>query len=246
MIATERLNLIPATPAHFAALGESEAALAALLGVSAAPEWLGFDAAREAMAQAGTYLDDHPEAAEWWTYWFVHTADAALIGLGGYKGAPAEGAVEIGYALAPGYRGQGLASEAARGLIGKAWREPAAIASSPTRSRSPMRPPRCWNGSASPIRARSSTPRMARSGGGRWQDPKPPTPRLATSSGQPQASRRPFTSPPIIAPQRPVVPPARQAARLETASPIHRGTDRSGPASPATPPRPRAPRASRA
>ena len=117
MIATARLRLIPATAAHFEALAESEARLAAALGVTAAEEWLEFDAARAAMAQAGEFLAEHPEAARWWTYWFVHAADARLIGLGGFKGAPAEGVVEIGYALAPAYRAQGLASEAAEGMI---------------------------------------------------------------------------------------------------------------------------------
>lgn len=124
MITTARLRLVPATSAHFAALDESEEALAASLGVQPAAEWLGFDAAREAMVQAGSHLLDHPEAADWWTYWFVHPGDARLIGLGGYKGAPAEGAVEIGYAVAPGYRGQGIAREAAQGLVDSAFADP--------------------------------------------------------------------------------------------------------------------------
>lgn len=117
MIATERLTLVPATGKHFAALAESETALANALGTTPAHDWLGFDAAQEAMAGAGDYLAQHPEAALWWTYWFVHSADTALIGLGGFKGAPADRAVEIGYALAPGYRGRGLATEAALAMV---------------------------------------------------------------------------------------------------------------------------------
>ncbi len=80
--------------------------------------------AREAMVQAGGWLADHPESAEWWTYWFVDPAAAMLVGLGGFKGAPAEGLVEIGYALAPGWRRRGLATEAARGMIGFALADP--------------------------------------------------------------------------------------------------------------------------
>jgi [ribosomal protein S5]-alanine N-acetyltransferase len=124
MIRTPNLDLIPATAAHFAALAQSEPALAAALGVAPAAEWLDFEAAREAMAHAGAWLAAHPEAASWWTHWFVHRADAALIGLGGFKGAPADGAVEIGYALAPGYRHRGLAAEAARGMLAFAWANP--------------------------------------------------------------------------------------------------------------------------
>ena len=37
----------------------------------------------------------------------------SLIGLGGFKGAPDHGQVEIGYEIAPGYRLRGLATEAA-------------------------------------------------------------------------------------------------------------------------------------
>jgi len=37
-----------------------------------------------------------------------------LIGLGGFCGPPANGVVEIGYAIAPGHRGSGWATDAAR------------------------------------------------------------------------------------------------------------------------------------
>jgi len=124
MLRSSRLDLIPATLAHFEALRTSESNLAAQLGVAAAHEWLGFEAAREALAQMALTLPADYEPSTWCTYWFVHRADAALIGLGGYKGAPADGAVEIGYTLAPGYRGQGLATEAARVMVERAFSEP--------------------------------------------------------------------------------------------------------------------------
>jgi [ribosomal protein S5]-alanine N-acetyltransferase len=70
-------------------------------------------------------LKANPAALPWWMHLFIHAADGALIGLGGYKGVPDEGgAVEIGYSLAPAYRGQGLATEAARGLIANALESP--------------------------------------------------------------------------------------------------------------------------
>jgi RimJ/RimL family protein N-acetyltransferase len=47
-----------------------------------------------------------------------HRGDNALIGFCGCKGAPDSGrAVEIGYGVAPGYRGRGLASEAVRAVV---------------------------------------------------------------------------------------------------------------------------------
>jgi RimJ/RimL family protein N-acetyltransferase len=95
-----------------------ERELAAMLKVSAADDWLGFDGAREAMPPSYEYLKAHPSALGWWTYLFIHKADRTLIGLGGFKGkADADGMVEIGYSIAPAYRRRGLASEAARAMI---------------------------------------------------------------------------------------------------------------------------------
>jgi ribosomal-protein-alanine N-acetyltransferase len=67
-------------------------------------------------------LKADPDMLGWWTYLFVHVEDGVLIGPGGYKGRPdEEGVVEIGYAIVPSYRGRGLATEAARGLINNAF-----------------------------------------------------------------------------------------------------------------------------
>jgi RimJ/RimL family protein N-acetyltransferase len=116
VIETERLRLIPAGHEHFAAMREGDAALGALLGVRVAQEWEGVAEFRDAIAGGGKFLEEHPDAVGWWTYLFVHKPDQTLIGVGGCKGAPKEGAAEIGYALAPAYRGRGLALEAATGL----------------------------------------------------------------------------------------------------------------------------------
>jgi RimJ/RimL family protein N-acetyltransferase len=125
MIQTPNLQLIPCELSHFAAIvKEDDAALASLLQVSLAEDWLGFPAAKEAMRPSFEYLKAHPSAFGWWTYLFLHTADCVLIGLGGFKGVPKEGVAEIGYAIAPAYRGRGLATEAARGMIDYAFSHP--------------------------------------------------------------------------------------------------------------------------
>lgn len=125
MIRTANLQLIPCELTHFEAMLRDENELAALLGVRPADGWLEFGAAKEAMQPSYEYLRAHPSALGWWTYLFVHTADKALVGLGGFKGEPdAEGVVEIGYSVAPGYRGRGLAAEAARGMIDYAFAHP--------------------------------------------------------------------------------------------------------------------------
>lgn len=125
MIETSRLQLLPCELSHFEAIIHDEAELAALLRVKLAPEWLGFPAASEAMRPAYEYLKSHPSALGWWTYLFIHKADRALIGLGGFKGEVNEdGMVEIGYEIAPAYRRRGLASEASRGMIEYAFAHP--------------------------------------------------------------------------------------------------------------------------
>lgn len=125
MIETTRLQLIPCELSHFEAIIHDEARLAVLLQVELAEDWLGFDAASEAMRPAYEYLKSHPSAFGWWTYLFIHKSDRTLIGLGGFKGeVNAEGMVEIGYAIAPGYRRRGLAREASLGMIDYAFAHP--------------------------------------------------------------------------------------------------------------------------
>lgn len=125
MIETARLQLIPCELAHFEAILHDKQQLASLLRVTLAEDWLGFRAAQEAMQPCYEYLKSHPSVLGWWTYMFVHKADCALIGLGGFKGeANEEGIVGIGYAIAPTYRRRGLAAEAARGMIEYAFSHP--------------------------------------------------------------------------------------------------------------------------
>jgi ribosomal-protein-alanine N-acetyltransferase len=126
MIETLRLQLVPCELSHFEAILHDEQKLASLLQVTLAEDWLGFPAAQEAMQPSYEYLKAHPSALGWWTYLFIHKADRALIGLGGFKGpVNEEGMVEIGYAIAPAYRRRGLAVEASHGMIKYAFSQPA-------------------------------------------------------------------------------------------------------------------------
>ncbi|HEX8775326.1 MAG TPA: GNAT family N-acetyltransferase [Pyrinomonadaceae bacterium] len=125
MIETANLRLIPCELRHFEAILGDELKLASILGVSLDDDWLGFEAAREAMQYSYEYLKAHPTAKDWWTHLIIHTADNALIGLGGFKGeADERGMVEIGYSIASGYRLRGLATEAARAMVDYAFSHP--------------------------------------------------------------------------------------------------------------------------
>jgi len=48
----------------------------------------------------------------------------ALVGWGGFKGPPREGAVELGYAVAPACEGRGLATAAVRAMLEEAFADP--------------------------------------------------------------------------------------------------------------------------
>jgi [ribosomal protein S5]-alanine N-acetyltransferase len=55
----------------------------------------------------------------------VHNIDNVMIGMCGFAAPPdSDGAVEIGYGIAPDYQGKGYASEAAQGLVDFASRDP--------------------------------------------------------------------------------------------------------------------------
>ena len=115
MIETERLQLIACNKMHLNALLQSEQALADLLGVEMAENWLVFP---EAPPFALQMLESNPQMLRWGMHLFLKKDENKIVGNGGFKGVPDEnGMVEIGYAISPVYESQGLATEAARGMI---------------------------------------------------------------------------------------------------------------------------------
>src|SRR5438045_66715 len=124
MIETARLKLIPCELKHFEAILKDQWQLEQLLGVTVLHNWFDFPgvAGIEAIQFGYDYLKANPDARGWWTYFFIHVKDNALVGIGGYTGkADESGMVEIGYAIIPAYQCQGLATEAAVGLIDRAF-----------------------------------------------------------------------------------------------------------------------------
>ncbi|MDX1912852.1 MAG: GNAT family N-acetyltransferase [Saprospiraceae bacterium] len=121
MLQTERLFLIPAgLPLLEAIAEENWSVLSGLLGgASIADNWLHFP---EAMIWMRDFLREHEADPAWWNYLIVHRQDVRLIGTCGYKGTPGiEGEVEIGYEIAASYQGMGLATEAAKALVDRAF-----------------------------------------------------------------------------------------------------------------------------
>lgn len=126
MIRTARLQLVPATVELVSAELQGSVHLAAVAGFTVPASWPPQYHDRSALEYVLTRLVHHGEHAEWWFAYLVHRADpAVVVGTAGFAGPPREGAVEIGYSVLPEYQRQGFASEAARGLVARAFEESA-------------------------------------------------------------------------------------------------------------------------
>jgi RimJ/RimL family protein N-acetyltransferase len=122
-IISERLKLVACDASILEQAINGNYQLSRLLKVNIAPEWteFGVGALRYALERVSSGADQ----AGWWTYLPILHSDNTLIGSGGYKGRPSmTGEVEIGYEIAPRYRGRGLATEMAGRLITHAFTNP--------------------------------------------------------------------------------------------------------------------------
>lgn len=114
-----RLTLVDGNLELLTAALAGEGALEALLGVSVAEGWAGFP---EALPILCASYAEHPQGQTWGSLFFVEPRASTLVGLGGFKGAPSsDGVVEIGYAIAPAFRGQGLATDAVQQMLQRAF-----------------------------------------------------------------------------------------------------------------------------
>jgi len=105
-----RLRLVDGTLALLSAALEGRNALEGLLGVSVAEDWEGFP---DALPILRASYEKKPEGHMWGSLFFIELEVSTLVGFGGFKGSPSpDGVVEIGYAIAPVFRGQGLATDA--------------------------------------------------------------------------------------------------------------------------------------
>ena len=118
MIETERLRLIPIETMHRRAFHAGRGELGRVLGATIPDGWPHYP---EALALLKIDVDLSGAIATpgaWGGYLFIDRVNHALVGNGGYHGAPnSEGEVEIGYEIAPGYSNRGFATEVARALV---------------------------------------------------------------------------------------------------------------------------------
>lgn len=63
-------------------------------------------------------LAERADHRGWWNWYAVQKSPRMLIGAGGFNGPPdASGTATLGYAVLPGFEGQGYATELAEGLV---------------------------------------------------------------------------------------------------------------------------------
>jgi cysteine desulfurase family protein (TIGR01976 family) len=95
--------------------------LGRILGCEVAEGWSGFP---EALRRARDAVAAHPDSTRWGTRLFVLDEPRTLVGWGGFKGPPRGGVVELGYEIAPSWRGRGLAGAAVHELLREAFAVP--------------------------------------------------------------------------------------------------------------------------
>jgi [ribosomal protein S5]-alanine N-acetyltransferase len=113
-----QVRLVPATVALLSALEGDRSRFSELIGSPVPEGWPEFP---EAIGFTLDYLRNAPEAARGWSMqFFIDQASGRLVGSGGFAAPPAGRTVEIGYEVAPEFRGQRLGAAAARALVERA------------------------------------------------------------------------------------------------------------------------------
>jgi [ribosomal protein S5]-alanine N-acetyltransferase len=117
-----RLKLVDGNLELLTAAVAGADALGALLDVTVADDWAGFPEALPVLC--ASYVNT-PNGNRWGSLFFVEPRGCALVGFGGFKGPPSsDGIVEVGYAIAPAFQGQGLATDALAQMVQRAFVDP--------------------------------------------------------------------------------------------------------------------------
>ena len=100
-----RIRIEPVRREWAGALSHGDAEFTKRFAVPVEKDWAGFPEALPIIIAAAQR--DEPD--QWGPHLFFGD-DGALIGNGGWKGPPADGTAELGYAVAPARQGRGIAT----------------------------------------------------------------------------------------------------------------------------------------
>lgn len=124
LIETPRLRLHPLPVDAARALVDDPEAAPAFLPAPPAPGWPSADLLEVLPGYAEAAGAD-PSLVGWGAWLLVLRDDPTVIGDAGFHAPPDEaGEVELGYGLAPAYRGRGFATEAVEALCAHAFADP--------------------------------------------------------------------------------------------------------------------------
>ncbi len=112
------VRLVAATVPMLEALTSDPAAFGEMIGSPVPEGWPEFP---EAIPFTLDFLRHASDSERPWSMQlFVESSSGALVGSGGFAAPPRDRTVEIGYEIAPGFRGRGLGTAAARALVERA------------------------------------------------------------------------------------------------------------------------------
>jgi ribosomal-protein-alanine N-acetyltransferase len=105
----------PVTRQWAEALAEGDAVFTERFGIPVEDGWSGFPEALPLIVEASQRSGPN----DWGPHLFFDV-DGTLVGNGGWKGGPVDGAVELGYAIAPARQGRGIATAVVDELVRRA------------------------------------------------------------------------------------------------------------------------------
>lgn len=115
------VRLVTVDVALLTAALDDPATLAGALGCAIADGWEVFPGAHRRVRDE---VATDPQSTQWGARLFVVQEPRTLVGWGGFKGPPRDGVVEVGYAVAPGWQGRGIATAAVREMLREAFAVP--------------------------------------------------------------------------------------------------------------------------
>jgi ribosomal-protein-alanine N-acetyltransferase len=118
MSSRPQVRLIAATEQLLTALARSRTRFGELIGSAVPDGWPEFPEAIDFTLEH--FRTASAAEASWSMQFFLDPATGQFLGSGGYAAPPSERTVEIGYEIAPQFRGRGLGAAAARALVDRA------------------------------------------------------------------------------------------------------------------------------